>query len=169
MSDYREYDDEPRKPRPAPKKGQKAPPAQSGGKGPSAPAAQPRGKNIPGNNRRQDGQERMLIQEVDVSELATQEALQREKYLAAREIEEGARDIKECFDEFSTLVSHQQQGLDNATKNVDSAVVNVQAGTTQLKQAQEHQKSSRKRLCCIIGILVLVIAAIVVVVIVLKK
>lgn len=164
MSDYRDYDDEARKPRPAPKKGAKAPPSTSGKSAPS----QPRGKAIPGSRRQEGGQEKMLIHEVDVSELATQEALQREKYIAAREIEEGARDIKECFDEFSTLVSHQQQGIDTATKNVEVSVTNVQAGTEQLKQAQEHQKSSRKRLCCIIGILVLVIAAIVIVVVVLK-
>lgn len=170
MSDYQNYDDEARKPRPVPQKGKKSPAGNAGKSGPSAPAQQ-RGKVVPGKRAGGGaGEEKtFVLQQVDISELATEEALQSEKYRAAREIEEGVRDIKDCYDEFSTLVNHQQQGLDTASKNVEVSVTNVQAGTEQLKKAQEHQKSSRKRMCCIVAILVVVIAVIVVVVIVLKK
>jgi cobalamin biosynthesis Mg chelatase CobN len=168
MADYEEYTDEPKRPRPVPNKGKKGPGGRGGGAGgPSAPAGG-RGKAVP-RARGGGAEQTMVLQQVDLSELTTEEALQEEKRRAAREIEEGVRDIKDCYDEFSTLVTHQQTGIDAATKNVDTAVTNVQNGTEQLKQAGEYQKSSRKRMCCIVGILVVVIAVIVVVVIVLKK
>lgn len=169
MSDYREYEDESRKPRPVPNKSKKAPPASK--TAPSAPANN--NSRGGGGKQQQSGggkrEPQMILQQVDLSELATEEALQEEKRRQAMEIKEGVQDIKDCYDEFSTLVNHQQQGIDASSKNVESAVTNVQAGTDQLKQAQEHQKSSRKRMCCIVAILVALIIVVVVVIVVLKK
>ncbi|CUG03087.1 QA-SNARE, putative [Bodo saltans] len=174
MADYEEYNDEPRRPRPVPTKNKKSVGrgggggnGGNGGANPSPPAGG-RGKAVP-RARGGGGEQTMILQQVDLSELTTEEALQDEKRRAAREIEEGVRDIKDCYDEFSTLVTHQQEGIDRATKNVEVSVTNVQNGTEQLKQAGEYQKSSRKRMCCIVGILVVVIAVVVVVIVILKK
>lgn len=172
MADYEEYTDEPRRPRPVPAKGKKSVGrGGGGGNGGAAPPAGNRGgKAVPrARGGGAGGEQTMILQQVDLSELATEEALQDEKRRAAREIEEGVRDIKDCYDEFSTLVTHQQEGIDRATKNVEVSVTNVQNGTDQLKQAGEYQKSSRKRMCCIVGILVVVIAVVVIVIVVLKK
>ena len=169
MSDYQNMDDGERRSRVPPKKS-KVPP----GKASSAQPQPSKSKTgTPGGPRRGGGaggpEQTLVLKQVDLSELHTEEALQNEKLAAAKEIEEGVRDIKECYDEFSQLVNHQQVGLDKASNNIETSVVNVKKGTTELKTASEHQKSSRKKMCCLVVILVVVIVAVIVVVLILKK
>ncbi len=172
MADYENMDDSERRNRVPPKKS-KVPAGK-----PSASQPQPSkakaGPGGAGGPRRSEGtrgggEQTLVLKQVDLSELSTEEALQNEKLAAAREIEEGVRDIKECYDEFSQLVNHQQVGLDKASKNIETSVVNVQKGTTELKSASEHQKASRKKMCILVAILVVVIVVVIVVVLIMKK
>ena len=172
MSDYQPFDDQnPKKPR--------APPSKSAKKT-SAPGKAPvpaKGRGRAGGTRETGGAsaggERRLeittVQKVDLSELATEEEIQKEKLRDAAEIQEGVRDIKGCYDEFSVLLNHQQAGIDRSAKNVETSVTNVQSGTEQLKQAGEHQKTSRKTMCCLVVVLVVVIIVVVIVLVLMRK
>lgn len=109
------------------------------------------------------------LQRVDMSELATEEAIQYEKAKAAREIEQEAGELHGAYVEFNSLTKEQQKGLDQITTNVTKAHTSVERGVTELQQASTHQKSSRKKLCILLLIVTVVIAIVVVVVVVLKK
>ena len=101
------------------------------------------------------------IKQVDMSEMATEEALQREKLHGALEIESEMRDLKSTYQEFQDLVVHQQTGLDTTSKNITESKQHVEKGVVELKQASQYQQSSRKKMCIIVVILVVVLGAII--------
>jgi syntaxin 7 len=101
------------------------------------------------------------IKQVDMSELATEEALQREKLHGALEIEGEMRDLHSTYKEFQDLVVHQQTGLDTVSNNITESRKHVEKGVVELKQASVHQKSSRKKMCVVIVILVVLIVVVV--------
>lgn len=111
-------------------------------------------------------QQSQQLRRVDVSELATEEAIQREKNEAAREIEAEAAELNGAYKEFAALIGEQQSGLDAMNKNVASATVKIEKGSAELATASTHQKSARKRMCCLVVLLAIIIAVIVVVVVV---
>lgn len=191
MSDYREYDDGRRAPagrgaskmrpqdnnsggnnaRPAARGGGRGGAGGRGGGGNNSNFNDYERRNQQGGGGQGGNDEEFLrgLKQVDLSEMKTEEAIQNEKRRQAEEIREGVRDIHECYSEFSTLVQHQQEGIDTASKNVEVSVTNVQKATEELHQAGEYQKTSRKLICCIVVILLVVIAVVVVVIVVLKK
>lgn len=122
-----------------------------------------------GNSARGGQIELSQLQRVDMSELATEEAIQLEKHRAAREIEQETGELHGAYVEFNALTKEQQKGLDTMTTNVTKAHSHVERGVGELKEASKHQKSSRKMICIIVVILVVVIAIVVVVVVVMKK
>ena len=97
------------------------------------------------------------IKQVDMSELATEEALQREKLHGALEIESEMRDLHSTYKEFQDLVVHQQTGLDTVSGNISESRKHVEKGVVELKQASVHQKASRKKLCIAVVILVVIV------------
>ena len=123
----------------------------------------------PKTGRAAGEEQQLIIKQVDMSELNTEEDMQREKLEAAIEIREGVKDLKECYDQFGELVTAQGVKLQEVKKNVETTEEKMQKGTEQLKGAQVEQKKSRKMMCCVVVILVVVIAIVVVVVVVLKK
>ena len=108
------------------------------------------------------------LKRVDMSELATEEAIQAEKLQGVREIEQDMRELKTTYQEFNELVNTQQGGIDTMQKNVQQATVHVEKGVVELKEASNQQKQSRSKLCIVLLLLVVVIVIIVVVVFVAK-
>lgn len=104
------------------------------------------------------------IKQIDMSELNTKEAIEKEKLVGALEIESEMRDLKSTYQEFNDLVNHQQTGLDKASSDISQARVHVEKGIVELQEASKHQKSSRKKMCIIIAILIIAMIAIVIVV-----
>ena len=111
----------------------------------------------------------LVLKQVDLNELAIEEHIQHEKLQGAREVEQGAREIKECYDQLSVLVKDQGDGIDQIETQVSSATVKVQSGQENLKSAGKEQKRSRKLMCYMVIVLVVVIAIAVVVIIIMKK
>lgn len=106
------------------------------------------------------------IRPVDLSEFRTEEAIQREKLQCAREIESDVMDLRTTYQEFHSLVSQQQEGLDVVTANVTHSNNYVEQGHGQLVYASRHQKRCRK-IGCVLGIvLALVIIAVIIVAVV---
>jgi syntaxin 7 len=101
------------------------------------------------------------IKQVDMSELATEEALQREKLHGALVIESEMRDLHSTYKEFQDLVVHQQTGLDTMSSNITESRKHVEKGVVELKEASGHQKASRKKMCIVIVILVVLIVVVV--------
>ena len=105
---------------------------------------------------------------VDMSELATEEALQHEKYQGVVEIQQDMTELNSAYKEFQDLVQDQGQGIDAMENNVVKAKSSVEKGTTDLQGAGDYQKSARKKMCIMLIILAIIIAIVVVVVVVMK-
>lgn len=123
----------------------------------------PRRPQIRGGIRQQQ------VRQYDTVEIRVEEDLQAEKCREIKEIEEGVRDMKECYHEFNNLVQAQQDPLNKMEKNIDKSLQDVEKGTEQLHKANESQKSSRKKMCCLLGIITIVVAVIIVAVVVIEK
>lgn len=107
------------------------------------------------------------FKQVDLSGLRTEEHLQAEKLRSAREVETDMQDLKTTYQEFSSLVDKQQEGLDYVTNNVSETNNLIDKGHGQLQSASRSQKRFRKFGCAIgIVVIVVVIAVIIAVVVV---
>lgn len=106
---------------------------------------------------------------VDMSELATEEALQNEKYRGVVEIQQEMADLHSAYSQFQGLVNEQQSGLDKMETDVVKAKTHVEKGVDELKGASTQQKKGRKMMCVIVLLLTVIIAIVVVVVVVMKK
>jgi len=106
-------------------------------------------------------------------------ALQDETDFQDSMIHERDRDIKlvqgqvvevnEIFRDLAKLVEEQGDLVDNIQTNISNVVVNVKTASEEVKEANESQQSSRKKLCFIAVAVVLIIAIVVVVVLVVLK
>ncbi|KDD76209.1 hypothetical protein H632_c314p2 [Helicosporidium sp. ATCC 50920] len=87
----------------------------------------------------------------------------RERRDAVLELERSLLDLHQIFLDMAVLVEAQGEMLDNIEAQVARSVEFVQAGTTHLIAAKEHQKSMRKWMCCalIAGIIIVLIVVLV--------
>jgi len=61
------------------------------------------------------------------------------------------------FKDLATMVHDQGEIIDSIEQNIETAVVDIQSGNTQLRQAREHQQAARKKKFIIAIIVLLVI------------
>ena len=95
------------------------------------------------------------FRQIDVSELNTEENIQREKLAAVVQIEQDVNEVKSMFQEFDEHLNRQQIGINNIEKNVDNSVIKVEKGVQELKEANKLQKSGICHKWCIIAVLLL--------------
>lgn len=83
----------------------------------------------------------------------------RERRDAVLELERSLLELHQIFLDMAVLVEAQGEMLDNIEAQVARSVEFVQAGTTHLVAAKEHQKSMRKWMCCalVAGIIIILI------------
>ncbi|KAG8342262.1 hypothetical protein ERJ75_001654900 [Trypanosoma vivax] len=113
-----------------------------------APAARrrpaiPRTTGRPAGNLRQQ----LVENQIDLSGLATEEQIQREKLLEAVAIEVNVVEIKEATEEFASLLEQQRTGLDRLCANVQGAMQSIGSGREELAVASSRQWCGRKLLC----------------------
>lgn len=121
-----------------------------------------------GAPRRGQQQQAVMI-DFDKASLETEAALQRQKLEEIIEIEQGALEVKECYNELNNLVQAQQAGLDTVETHVDTAGQKVTKGVEELQKANEQQKKSRKRMCCLVMLVMIILAILVIVLVVVVK
>lgn len=102
-------------------------------------------------------QQQLLMNQTDIGELQ-----QRESELLA--LEESIMDVNQIFKDLQIMVADQGEVLDRIEDNITETAVKVESGNTQLVQAVEKQKSSRKKklFCFVIVAVVLIVLAIVI-------
>ncbi|KAK2076010.1 hypothetical protein QBZ16_001346 [Prototheca wickerhamii] len=89
----------------------------------------------------------------------------RERHDAVMELERSLMELHQIFLDMAVLVEAQGEMIDNIEAQVARSVDRVQAGTTHLQGAKQHQRSKRKWLLCAIiaSILIIIIVVLVVV------
>eukprot|EP00002_Diphylleia_rotans_P032652 TRINITY_DN6873_c0_g1_i1.p1 TRINITY_DN6873_c0_g1~~TRINITY_DN6873_c0_g1_i1.p1 ORF type:complete len:314 (+),score=74.59 TRINITY_DN6873_c0_g1_i1:48-989(+) len=83
-----------------------------------------------------------------------------------REIEKLARSINELaqiFQDLAVLVVEQGTILDRIDYNIEQVVVSVEKAVVELEKAEDHQKSSKTKLCILLLIVLIIIFTIVLV------
>jgi len=120
--------------------------------------------NATNNNDRQQ-----LLQQQDFSFREFQEDEILAKKEEIQQIERDVQEVAEMFKDLDQLVREQQVHIDVIDTNITAAKVHVEEGHEQLVQAEEYQKSARKKKCCILFILITVLALVVLGIVLLKK
>eukprot|EP01061_Rhynchopus_euleeides_P000520 TRINITY_DN10370_c0_g1_i2.p1 TRINITY_DN10370_c0_g1~~TRINITY_DN10370_c0_g1_i2.p1 ORF type:complete len:252 (+),score=127.24 TRINITY_DN10370_c0_g1_i2:58-813(+) len=100
----------------------------------------------------------------NMSALNTEEDIQREKADEIEEIAANMQELHNVYTEFQDEVDRQQEPINHIQSKVKSARENVVRGTSEVQEAGEYQKSSRKKMCCI-GVMLLIIIIVIVVVV----
>jgi hypothetical protein len=76
---------------------------------------------------------------VDLSELATEEALQREKLAGVLEVEADLNELRGMTRDLNGMLVEQRGGLRAAAGNIDRALALTQRGTQELRKARQLQ------------------------------
>ncbi|CAG5094223.1 Oidioi.mRNA.OKI2018_I69.XSR.g13363.t1.cds [Oikopleura dioica] len=61
------------------------------------------------------------------------------------QLEADIADVNMIFKDLATMVHDQGEIIDSIEQNIETAVVDIQSGNTQLRQAREHQQAARKK------------------------
>lgn len=97
------------------------------------------------------------------------DSLITEREEGIREIESTVMEVNEIFQDLSTLVVEQGTLIDSIENHIEEASHQVTAGVHELRQASEHQRKARTKMCCMILVIIaVIIAAILVVVLAIK-
>jgi len=82
----------------------------------------------------------------------------QEREHALRQLESDIVDVNQIFKDLALMVHEQGEMIDSIEANVDSAVVHVDQGATNVQRAAQYQsKVRRKRLFCVIFLIILII------------
>ncbi|EGG22490.1 syntaxin 7 [Cavenderia fasciculata] len=90
------------------------------------------------------------------SEREYQNSIIQEREDGIRQIEQSIVEINEIFMDLSNLVSEQGVMLNTIEHSLESTVMNTQEGVVQIKQASQHQRSARTKMCWLALILFIV-------------
>jgi len=93
-----------------------------------------------------------LQQQLSPNEMAAM----HERESAIIQLEADIADVNMIFKDLATMVHDQGEIIDSIEQNIETAVVDIQSGNTQLRQAREHQQAARKKKF-IIAIIVLIV------------
>jgi len=92
-------------------------------------------------------------------QVQVQQQLSQEEYAAMQErenaiaqLEADIADVNMIFKDLASMVHDQGEIIDSIETNIENAVVDIQQGNTQLRQARDHQRSARKKKFVIAGI-----------------
>jgi len=93
-----------------------------------------------------------LEQQVDIQIL-------QEREQALRQLESDIVDVNQIFKDLALMVHEQGEMIDSIEANVDSAVVHVDQGATNVQRAAQYQEKARRKRCCIIivGVVILLV------------
>jgi len=117
-----------------------------------------------------EGESRALLQrQAQVArlddELNFQDGIIKDRDTQIRALHGEIVQVNEIFKDLARIVGEQGTMIDSIQNNISSANTNVEAGLNEVKEADKHQQSSRKKLC-FLAIFVTVIVAVIVVVLV---
>jgi len=100
-----------------------------------------------------------LINMENTGQVQVQQQLSQEEYAAMQErenaiaqLEADIADVNMIFKDLASMVHDQGEIIDSIETNIENAVVDIQQGNTQLRQARDHQRSARKKKFVIAGI-----------------
>lgn len=105
-------------------------------------------------------QQQSVVQ-IDAADVDMEMMAEREE--ALHKLERDIVDVNQIFKDLGMLVHEQGEVIDSIEANVESASVNVEQGTEQLRQAKDYQSKSRKKKCIIITILIVILALIIII------
>jgi hypothetical protein len=111
----------------------------------------------PQRQRNNQQQQQQYVAPPNLTEIHTEERIQRDKHDAIVEIAEDAAQIHECYKTLDAAVREQQHGLDQTEKNIDKAFNKVGKGADELVEARRQQTKARKKMCCIVVFFAVVI------------
>jgi len=89
-------------------------------------------------------------------------AQMQERENAIVQLEADIADVNMIFKDLASMVHDQGEIIDSIENNIETAVVDIQGGNEQLRQAREHQQAARKKkmiiaIVCLVFVLVLVL------------
>jgi len=87
---------------------------------------------------------------------------QKEKEV--RQIAQSINDLALIFKDLSILVTEQGTLLDRIDFNIETTKVTMESAVKEVKKAQDHQKSYKKKLCMLLLCLIILILLIVIVI-----
>ncbi len=84
-------------------------------------------------------------------------------------LERDVLDVADMFKDLALMVDQQQEGIDTIADNISDAKQKAEEGAGQLDQAEDYQKSARKKKCCLIFLILVVLGLVVLGIVVLGK
>lgn len=99
--------------------------------------------------------------QMEISDIDLELMTEREESL--QKLERDIVDVNQIFKDLGLLVHEQGDVIDSIEANVESASVDVEQGTEQLRQAREYQSKARKKKCIIITIIVIILALVIII------
>ncbi|XP_052256953.1 syntaxin-12-like isoform X1 [Dreissena polymorpha] len=88
----------------------------------------------------------------------------RERESAIKQLESDIMDVNQIFKDLGMLVHQQGEQLDSIEANVENAVVHVEKGGEELKQAVTYQSKARRKKCCLIIVILVVLAVVAIII-----
>ncbi|XP_052256952.1 syntaxin-12-like isoform X2 [Dreissena polymorpha] len=88
----------------------------------------------------------------------------RERESAIKQLESDIMDVNQIFKDLGMLVHQQGEQLDSIEANVENAVVHVEKGGEELKQAVNYQSKARRKKCCLIIVILVVLAVVAIII-----
>jgi t-SNARE complex subunit (syntaxin) len=85
-----------------------------------------------------------MSQKILSGQIATQNAIIAQRDVEIHRIAKGVSEVHQMMNEIKILTDYQGELLDNIENNLDSAVVDLKVGASELKVAQQNQSS-----CCL--------------------
>jgi t-SNARE complex subunit (syntaxin) len=101
------------------------------------------------------------------SEREFNDSLIQDREEVIKQIESTITEVNEIFTDLASLVHEQGFMIDNIESNIESTVHNTAEGVVQLRQASEHQKSARSKMCWL-ALIVAVVAGVLTLILVLS-
>jgi len=127
---------------------------KGGGYNPLEESGRAVGRGVMNAPQLQHEQEQTQYQQYDLAEV-------KRRADGIRAIERDVSELADMFVDLQSLVVEQGEIIDRIDGNVSDARDETEAATQQLLQAEQHQKTARKRQCCLLFLVLAIVTAVV--------
>jgi len=113
-----------------------------------------------------DEEERVFqskLKKLEAESMEVDAAIIQERNREMQQLEKELISLNEVFVDVAHMIQEQGEDITTIEQQTSSAAAYTEEGTTEIRKANEYQKSARKKLCCI-AVLVTVILLVVVIV-----
>lgn len=84
-----------------------------------------------------------------------------QRHTQVLQLEKSIRELLELFRDLGKLVDYQQESLNIIEKHIDKAKDYTEKGAQELKEAEDYQKSARKRACCLLVLIMSILTIVI--------